>query len=265
LEINESFPSGMKAMVEEIRKKGFKAGIWFAPFVATSKSRVYFEHKDWFLKSESGRLLEGRQSSPVDFLPALSLKVLDPTHPEVEIYIEKVVKKFLEWGFELIKIDFTYPVCFSNNYYLPMTRAQALRTGYRVIRKAAGDETHLMSAISQLSPLVGLVDSARVGIDTINPYVADIPVIGKIINNYMFKESMRNSSSRLFLNGKVWINDADCFVGRSRTGLSRSQISEQFDFIKNNRAAVWIGDSFKTMTKTNLDKYVDLFKRKPIK
>lgn len=262
LEVNGSFPSGMEIMVKEIRKIGLKAGIWFAPYVASPKSRVYKEHPDWFLKDEGGVEIEGRQSSPVDFLPSLSLKVLDPTHPEVQDYIKKVVKQFLKWGFEMMKIDFTYPVCFANRYYQPVTRAQALRKGYQTIREAAGEKTHLMSAISQLSPLVGEVDSARVGIDTINPYVSKIPFFGKMINNFMFKESMRNSCARLFLNGKVWINDADCFIGRPRTGLTKSQIGEQFDFLKKSKGAVWIGDSFKLMTKTNLDKYIDLFKKR---
>jgi len=262
LEINESFPLGMKSVVKEVRKAGLKAGLWFAPYVASSKSRVYLEHPEWFLRDDSGRELSGRQSSPLDFLPQLLLKVLDPTHPEVRSYIKKVVKQMLDWGFEMLKIDFTYPVCFSGNYFLPVTRAQALRMGYETIRNAAGKKTHLMSAITQLSPLVGIVDSARVGIDTINPYVSKFPVVGKMINNYMFRESMRNSSARLFLNGKVWINDADCFVGRRGSGLTGTQVGEQFDFIKKFRGSVWIGDSLKTMTKDNLDKYIDLFKKK---
>ncbi len=262
LEVNNSFPSGFEKVIREINKVGLKAGIWLAPFVASPKSMVYREHQDWFLKDNTGRYLEGRQSSPIDFLPSLSLKVLDPTHPEVQKYIQKVIKQFVDMGFEMLKIDFTYPVCFSNNYYLPMTRAQALRLGYATIRKAAGEKIHLLSAITQLSPLVGVVDSARVGIDTINPYVSNLPIVGKMINNFMFKESLRNSSSRIFLNGKVWINDADCYVGRKGTGITETQSNELFDFIKKGKGAVWIGDSFKLMTKNTLDKYIDLFKRK---
>jgi len=262
LEINNSFPSGMKVMVNEIRKMGLKAGIWCAPYVADPKSNLYKQHPDWFLRNKSGREIEGRLSSPLDLLPQFSLKVLDPTLPEVQKYIRKVVKQFMDWGFEMLKIDFTYPVCFSDRYFLPVTRAQALRMGYEVIRSTAGERIHLMSAISQLSPLVGVVDSARVGIDTLNPYVSKIPFFGKMINGYMFKESMRNNSARLFLNGKVWINDADCFVGRGHAGLSKSQMSEQFDFLKKYKGSIWIGDSFKTMTKSNLDKYIDLFRKR---
>ncbi len=262
LEVNNSFPSGFEKVVREINKAGLKAGIWLAPFVASPKSNVYANHPEWFLKGNRGRNLEGRQSSPIDFLPSLSLKVLDPTHPEVQKYIQKVIKQFLDMGFEMLKIDFTYPVCFSNNYYLPMTRAQALRLGYKTIREAAGEKTHLLSAITQLSPLVGVVDSARVGIDTINPYVSSLPIVGKMINNFMFKESLRNSSSRIFLNGKVWINDADCYVGRKGAGITETQSNELFDFMKKGKGAVWIGDSFKLMTKTTLDKYIDLFKKK---
>lgn len=265
LEINGSFPSGMEKMVKEVRKIGLKAGIWFAPYVASSSSKVYREHPNWFLRNAHGMEIEGRQSSPFDFWPSLSLKVMDPTHPEVQAYIKKVVRQFLDWGFEMLKVDFTYPICFAHHYFQPMTRAQALRMGYLTIRKATGEKIHLMSAITQLSPLVGVVDSARVGIDTINPYVSNIPIIGKLVNRYMFRESIRNNSARLFLNGKVWINDADCFIGRAGAGLTRLQVDEQFDFIKKNRGAVWIGDSLKSMTKSNLDKYIELFKKRLLK
>ncbi len=262
LEINDSFPSGFESVVKEIEKAGLKAGIWLAPYVANSKSKIFAQHPEWFLKDKNGKYLEGRQSSPVDFMTSLSLRVLDPTHPEVQKYINKVIKLFIDWGFEMLKIDFTYPVCFSSSYYVPMTRAQALRTGYMTIRKAAGEDIHILSAITQLSPLVGVVDSARVGIDTINPYVSGLPVIGKLVNNFMFKESLRNSSSRIFLNGKVWVNDADCYVGRKGTGLTENQSSQLFDFIKASGGSVWIGDSFKNMTKATLDRYIDLLRKK---
>ena len=262
LEINSSFPNGLLKMADKIKKLGYKPGIWLAPLVADPKSKLYKDHSEWFLRDDEGSVVEGRQSTPVDFLPGLSLKVLDPTHPGAQKYLTKVIKQFVAWGFELIKADFTSGVCFSTNYVHPMTRAQALRLGYQTVRAAAGENVHILSGITQLSPLVGVVDSVRVGVDTINPFVQKMPVIGKEVNNYMFKENMRNSVARLFLNGKVWINDTDCFVGRLGTGLTASQEDEQYKFMRKYKGSVWIGDSLKTMMKSNLEQYINLFNRK---
>lgn len=181
LDTKSQFPRGMEFIVGEIKKRGLKAGIWISPFVASPQSKIFKIHNNWFLKDNSGNDFEARFTSPFDFLPPLQFRVLDVTNPEVKKYLTKIIRQFVKWGFELIKIDFTYPVGFCTNYQQPMTRVQAIREGFKTIRKAAGNKVHIMSGITQLSPLVGLVDSVRVGFDTLNPFVYGIPVVDKCI------------------------------------------------------------------------------------
>lgn len=266
LETGEPFSSGMGFIVNEIKKRGMRAGIWIAPFVASPRSKLFKEHNEWFLKDGSKKDFEARFTSPIDFLPFLQLRALDVTHPQVQNHLDKIIRQFVDWGFEFIKTDFTYPVCFSTNYHTTMTRAQALRLGFEVIRKAAGNKVHLMSSLTQISPLVGLVDSARVGLDTLNPFVRGIPVVNKLVNNWMLEQNLRNCETRQFLNGIVWVNDADCLVFKQGSGISDSLLTKHFQLVSNYGGSRWIGDHLGKLGWDKYEKYVlDLFEFTPNK
>lgn len=266
LDTKKQFPRGMEFIVKEIKKRGIKAGIWLAPFVASPSSNLFKKHPDWFLKDDNGNDFEARFTSPFDFLPFLQFRVLDVTHPEVKEYLTNVITQFKKWGFEFIKTDFTYPVCFNTNYFEPMTRVQAVRRGFEVIRKAAGKDIHIMSGITQLSPLIGLMDSVRVGFDTINPFVYGIPIIDRQVNHWMLSQDLRNCEARQFLNGKIWINDADCLVAKPNSGLSKEMLNKHFHFIRSYGGSRWIGDHLGRLGWDKYEEYVlDLFGLRPHK
>ncbi len=255
LDTNDKFPSGMKFIVQEIKSRGMKAGIWFSPFMADTRSEIFKNHKEWFLRDDKKNIIVKPFFVPIHSTP-LFIAALDPTHPGVQKYLTKVVKQYMSWGFELIKIDFTYTTCFSSNYFKDVTRARALRLGLETLRKAGGKKMHILSAISPLSPLVGIVDSARVGLDSIFPYTCSIPVLNSIVNEYMIKEDLRNCKTRQFFNDKIWINDADCFVCRENTGLKKETVEMNFKFLKNYGGSIWIGDNLKLLDREKLEKYV---------
>lgn len=264
----DQFPNGMEFIVKEINKRGMKAGIWIAPFVASPSSKLFKEHNDWFLKDEFGKDFEARFTSPFDFIPSLQFRALDVTHPEVQKHLTSIINQFNDWGFEFIKTDFTYPLGFCTNYHQPMTRVQAVRLGFETIKKATGDNVHLMSGITQLSPLLGLMDSVRVGLDIINPFVYGIPVIDEGVNRWMLTQDLRNCEARQFLNGKAWINDADCLVCKPNSGLSENLLDKHFHFITNYGGSKWIGDNLGKLPWDKYENYVlDLFdftpKKKP--
>jgi alpha-galactosidase len=257
LNTKKQFPKGMEFIVREIKKRGMKAGIWIAPFVASPRSKLFKEHNEWFLKDNDGNDFEARFTSPLDFLPSLQFRVLDVTRPEVQNYLTKVIKQFVDWGFELIKTDFTYPIGFFSNYSKPMTRVQVTRLGFETIRNAAGGgKTHIMSGITQLSPLVGLIDSVRVGFDTINPFVCGIPIVDRLVNHWMLNQNLRNCEARQFLNGKIWINDADCLVCKPNSGLSKQMLDKHFQFISNYGGSRWIGDHLGKLSSNRYENYI---------
>jgi len=50
----KKFPHDLEPIVEKIHKKGYKAGIWLAPFVAETKSKLFQEHPEFF-KTNKGK------------------------------------------------------------------------------------------------------------------------------------------------------------------------------------------------------------------
>ena len=254
LSTNKEFGATLKETAEYIKENGYMPGIWISPFIAEKDSDLFREHNDWFIKKK-GKPFESRQTSPLDFLPLLSMYVLDVTKEEVQEYIKEVVKKFKGYGYSFIKIDFLYPSCFADVYSKNVTRAQAIRMGVQAIREAAGRETYIMSAISHLSPLVGLVNYARTGLDTSNPFVYGIPIVGSRVNDVMLRKNLNNYKNRLFYDKKIWINDIDCLVVNPKSYLSDTLLKEHYDFITQSQAK-WIGDDIRKLNSKLIDKYI---------
>ncbi len=96
LEVSEKkFPKGMKKLADDIRKLGFRPGLWMAPF-GTGNKEFYDSHKSWFLHDKEGKPIScwnGRYT-------------LDPTVQEAREHLKNIHKTASsEWGYEFFKID----------------------------------------------------------------------------------------------------------------------------------------------------------------
>ena len=102
----KKFPNGMKYIADEIHKKGYKAGIWLAPFSAQVSSKIANEHPDWLLThNRNGKKMLGCQGWGGAY-------TLDIYNPEVRAYIKNVFDTVLnDWGFDMVKLDFLYSQC----------------------------------------------------------------------------------------------------------------------------------------------------------
>lgn len=262
LDYKERFPNGLKASVAKIKEAGYKAGIWLSPFAVNPDTKLFCEHKSWFLKNDEKVRFEGRFTSPIDSLiPDLDLRVIDPTNPEFQKYLKGVLRHFKDCGFELYKLDFMYPVCLTTHYSKNVTRAQALRMGVELIREEIGDSAYLLSAITQMSPMVGIVDSARLGIDTLNPYICSIPGVDYVINNSMISANLRENRMRVFFNGIIWTSDPDQLVFRKGTGIDPKLIEKHKDFAIKNKTSYWVGDSLFKMNMEERKGVMDFINR----
>lgn len=253
LDYKEKFPHGFEPIIKRIKLLGYKPAIWLSPFAISPTTKLHDHYKEWFLrdidKKHIGDLdhLEGRFTSPFDKLfNKIDLEVLDPTLPEVQNYLAKVLTHFKDLGFELFKLDFMYPVCLAEKYSKPVTRAQALRIGVENMRRILGDSL-ILTCITQISPLVGLADFVRTGIDTLNPFVCGIPGVDSLINNFMLKKNLEEGRDRAFLNGVVWRADPDMMVFRKDTGIDNKTINTHKKFAKENNMCLWVGDSVAKM------------------
>ncbi|MFT8593581.1 MAG: hypothetical protein ABF747_08255 [Bifidobacterium sp.] len=154
---NASF-GDMGEVASRLRQAGVEAGIWFRPLLTRDEV-----DPEWILRGNPD-----------------GTKVLDISHPAVLRHVSEDIRRFTEWGFALIKHDFTtYDIlgCWGSDMDLnyqaaPLhfwnrskTTAEIFNDFYAAIRKAAGDALLMgCNTVSHLS--AGVFDLMRVGDDT---------------------------------------------------------------------------------------------------
>ena len=91
----EQFPEGMKWLAGEIRKLGFRPGLWTAPF-GTGNTNFYKAHTDWFLHDANGKPISCWNGK----------FTLDPTVKAARDHLQAIHDKAArDWGYEFFKID----------------------------------------------------------------------------------------------------------------------------------------------------------------
>jgi hypothetical protein len=89
------FPEGMKWLAGEIKKLGFKPGLWMAPF-GTGNKAFYEAHKEWFLHRADG--------TPISCWNGIY--TLDPTVPAAREHLKRIFDiASHDWGYVFFKID----------------------------------------------------------------------------------------------------------------------------------------------------------------
>ncbi|MBQ1243179.1 MAG: alpha-galactosidase [Clostridia bacterium] len=149
----------MEKLASEIKEIGARPGIWVR----------LLHNRDRALKKDM-RIKRGRKR-----------QYLDPTHPEVQKYIRADIERIRDWGYELIKHDFSTADLFGDFggnlnetitkidgwhfYDKTKTNAEIVLDFYRLILETAGDMLIIgCNTVSHLS--AGLVHIYRTGDDT---------------------------------------------------------------------------------------------------
>ncbi|MZQ85529.1 hypothetical protein GQF01_25755 [Paenibacillus sp. 5J-6] len=154
---NALFPD-MPGLADEMKAVGVRPGIWCRPLM-------------W-----SGEV----PSEWVRYVIDQNDRILDPSHPEVLAHISKSIQEISNWGFELIKHDFsTYdlmgkwgfqmksdPNGLSHSFYdTSKTTAEITLDLYRTIAEASGSSIVIgCNTVSHLA--AGLFEIQRTGDDT---------------------------------------------------------------------------------------------------
>ncbi len=163
LDQDPSWPTPLAEIGKRITDAGMQAGIWTMPMLASTASRVYREHPDWFVKKENGQVLEISGWSP----PPDNLWVcLDATQKVVREHLKNVFQTFRSWGFSYFKMDglgFGLPQGLRSDE--KATAVSAFRQGLKAIRDAVPDAT-LLGCCPPFLACLGLVDNCRVSPDT---------------------------------------------------------------------------------------------------
>lgn len=182
----------MEKLASEIKELGARPGIWVR----------LLRNKDRAIKRNM-RIKRGGKRV-----------YLDPTHPEVQKYIRADVERIRDWGYELMKHDFstfdmfgdfgmnlTSTITKVDNWHFydkTKTNAEIVLDLYRLIKDAAGDMLIIgCGTVSHLS--AGLVHIYRTGDDTSGREWARTRDMG--VNTLAF---------RLAQNEIFYMCDADC-------------------------------------------------------
>jgi len=208
LEVKSNFPNGMGSVAKKIHQKGYKAGLWLAPFICEKDSTIFKNKKHWLLKDADGKPVKA------GYVPLWSgdFYALDFYEKEVQDYLIKVFFTVLsKWKFDLVKLDFLYAVCL-----LPRpnrTRGQVMNEALQFLRNQVGDKLILGCGVP-LGSAFGLVDYCRIGADI------HLEWEHQLLKNLRNRErvstllSLRTTLGRWQLNNRAFGNDPDVFLLR---------------------------------------------------
>ena len=160
---NARFPD-MPGMVAAMKQRGVRPGVWIRPLLSVASL-----HQSW--------LLQGQQAGGGVKPPFV---VLDPSVPEALAYVEQRVRGLNEWGFDLIKHDYSTfditgrwgfqmgPELTAPGWHFSdrgKTTAEIVSALYQAIRRGARESQLIgCNTIGHLG--AGLFEMQRIGDDT---------------------------------------------------------------------------------------------------
>lgn len=203
---NKQFPKGMKQLADDIRKLGFRPGLWMAPF-GTGNNKFYESHKKWFLHDIDGNPIpswNGRYT-------------LDPTVFEAREHLKDIFRKASrEWGYEFFKIDgmsgrdhgygaHLYERPEIKKQFMDPQCENPFELCVKAFRDGIGEDRILLACQGHSSgPEAFYADAARLGADIVH---ADQPVQWSNVYN-----QARCTLNQVFTHNIVMIADPDTLL-----------------------------------------------------
>ena len=197
LATGKAFGGDVRAVLRQIRERGFEPAIWVAPFIAEAGSQVFQQHPDWFMKDAQGQPLAADQVTFGGWRRG-PWYAMDGSHPEVQQHLESVFRTMREeWGVTYFKLDANYwGTMPQGRLHDPAaTRIEAYRRGMEAVRRGAGN-AFLLGCNHPLWPSLGLIHGSRSSNDIRRSWDR-------------FRQTARENLHRNWQNGRLWWNDPD--------------------------------------------------------
>jgi alpha-galactosidase len=199
LDRSPRFPRPLSELTARIRAEGRRAGIWVAPLLVGSRSKLAAQHPDWLVdRADAGH----NWGQP--------LGALDVTHPDAAAHLQHVFRSLAGWGFEFFKVDFMYAGALEGRRHADTTGIAAYREAVRLIREAIGPGATLLGCGAPILPSVGLYDAMRVSPDVGPLYEPEDGDLGSPSQ----RSAVQTGRARAFQHGRFWVNDPDCLIVR---------------------------------------------------
>lgn len=180
LDRDPDWPTPLPEIAAKIKAAGMIPGIWTMPFLASTASKTFRNHPEWFVRQSDGSPLVFAGWSPP---PDNHWACLDTTRDDVLEHLKKIFTTFREWGFGYFKLDgmgFALPR--GTRLDKSATAVSAFRRGLQVIREAVPDSV-ILGCGAPFMPCLGLVDHARVSNDTGREWLPEGGRINCDVNN----------------------------------------------------------------------------------
>ncbi len=245
------FPRGMKASVDDIHAKGFKAGLWLAPYAAAANSSIPKAHPDWLLWHDAKPWYAGSNWN--------GFFSLDIDNKEVQGYLKGVFNKiFNDWGFDLVKLDFLYaaaPWPTARGDFYGESRGGRMCRAVDYLREWCGDGMILGCGVP-LGPAFGKFEYCRIGCDAGLDW--ENTRLMRQVNNEIV--STKNAISDIYyrrqLDGRAFLNDPDVFFLRDNNiKLTKEQKDMHAKVCAQYGSLLLTSDNMGEYDKEKLDKY----------
>jgi hypothetical protein len=203
---NDKFPHGHAWLTDQIHAKGFKAGLWLAPFAVSDASAIPTAHPEWLLTDATGPVVCATRAAWGGTIYAL-----DGAHPKVQQWLFDLARRVVrDWGYDHLRIDALHWATRGTGHYGGLTHAEAYRAGLGALRDGLGTEAFLTASAAPLQHTVGLVNGMRIGPDVEASWGGLQP-------------AARTAGLRSFYQRSAWLSDPDCLVVRPPLRLGEAQ------------------------------------------
>lgn len=249
------FPNGMGGISSKILNMGLKPGLWIAPFLVDSKSKIFKDHPEWLARDANGKIVSGRKNYSFDNFMPFKKYLLNFENEEAYSYILDCFKTIiLDWNIKLLKIDFTYAGHFNPIYNSSEKPDNMLRKLFVDIKNIA-DEVFIIGCGCPLFPAVGVVDAMRISDDIIYPLLHNLPLIKNFLHPRRLSELQDNFNARKDTS-RIWFLDPDMFVCHPKFGLSEKQIYQFQKLVIDSKGLIFLGDYLPELTQQQIDKFL---------
>ncbi|MDP9236203.1 MAG: alpha-galactosidase [Chloroflexota bacterium] len=222
---NEKFPHGMAWLAAEIKRGGYRPGLWLAPLLIAESSRTFAAHPDWVVRGDDGAPVVATNNWQRQNFG------LDGSHPQARDWLTDLFREVCEsWGYDYLKIDFLFGGAIAGRRYdASATRVRAYRDALAAVRAGVGEQRFVLGCGSLMAPSVGVLDGNRIGPDvapfwrnlTTAERAEPMPRERRPDDNLSVETAIRNTLQRSWMHGRMWANDPDCLLVRTdRTKLT---------------------------------------------
>ena len=204
----DRFPSGLDAFSTAVEDAGLIPGIWTSAFLAGVDSSLAEDHPEW-LSDPSDNVSMGL------FAPDSDLRALDLSNDEVIEWLGELAGRYAEdWRMGWLKLDFGYfAALFLPRANPSLTAMEVYRRGIEAVGDALGDDVFYM-AIGLMGVNYGVCDTMRLTLDN-GPLWEEFDPFSYVGEGNNFKNGVRVSARRYFLNHRVWISHNDLLFFRT--------------------------------------------------